>query len=118
MDQHVYEVEWDAGTGVINAAFWIAVNRRFTMETSRREIADYVTELKRRYTAMEPAVAEVLIRAALGEDHLLDGLDPDTALPVEMVLLHELVADVNPTDEQLQSFLSETASLAGQNVAV
>lgn len=118
VDRHVYEVEWDAGTELLNAAFWLAVNRRFTTSASEQEIAGYVAELNQRYEIIEPSVAEAMIRAARGEDHLVDGLDPETALPVEMVLVHELVADQQPTDEQLEEFVAETLELAQQAVRV
>ncbi len=117
VDAYVYEVEWEAGTGLLNAAFWLAVNRRFNATSSLRAIQVYVAEAHHEYANLDTPTAELLIRAARGEEHLIDGLEPESALPVEMVLLHKLVADERPTEQQYEAFISESIRLAEQNLA-
>ncbi|MGH3748508.1 MAG: hypothetical protein ACRDT8_14060 [Micromonosporaceae bacterium] len=107
---------WDAVTGLLNAAFWLAVDRRFDPDADQ-EITEYVTTVCREHPEAEPRVAEALIKAALGEEQLVAALDPEATLPVQMVLLHRLIADRKLTDDQLEEFLSETVRLAEHNLS-
>ncbi|MGH3663746.1 MAG: hypothetical protein ACRDT8_18270 [Micromonosporaceae bacterium] len=121
VDAHVDRIEgqagiWEAGTGLLNAAFWLAANRRFSADTSLQEISDYVAEVRRQYPDTETMVAEALIRVARGEEHLLDGLKPESALPVEMVLIHKMISDEGFNDGQREAFVSESVRLAESSV--
>jgi hypothetical protein len=114
VDEYVYEVEWESGTGLLNAAFWLAVNRRFDVHSTLRTIQVYVSEAHHEYPNLDTSIAEVLIRAARGEEHLIDGLDPASALPVEMVLLHKLVVDERLSEAQFEDFIADSFRLAEQ----
>lgn len=100
---------------VIGAAFFLAVDRRWTPETDVREIAQWVMETREYFAKGDELIpvreAEALVRAALGEDHLAIGIDSETTVSVEMQLLTKLVADLGLDHDQIDGLVSEAESM-------
>jgi hypothetical protein len=100
---------------LVTAAFFEAVDRRFGAQYTLPDIVKYVAEVRTRLRdpdrGIDPNVAERLIRKALGEG-TTRGIDKDTLLRTESVLLAMLVMDEQFDDATLDAFLAEARALA------
>ncbi|MER7166451.1 hypothetical protein ABT336_10360 [Micromonospora sp. NPDC000207] len=108
---------WQGGSQVIGAAFAIAVNDRFASGHSPTEVARYVTETRAQFPASESLSAlemEGLVRAALGETHLVEHMSPETALQIQIVLLGKLLRDRSMTEDQLEDFVADVERTAAE----
>ena len=108
--------------GLIAAGCFMAVERRFQPGGDTREVAQFVADVRKRYNSehdddIPPMIAEAVIRAALGEDHLLAGLDPDAAVSVEMVLLHAIMSEERLSEDEQEAFVAEAVQIAEQSLA-
>lgn len=99
---------------LIAAAFFLAVDKRF-QANDRDAIARYVRELGD--SDLKPSTAEAFIRAALGESHLTQGIPAEEAFHTQLALMAVMVGDDNPSDEELDEFLSKTQKLADEWLA-
>ena len=104
---------WDGGVQVIGAAFVVAVNRRFRPDYDAREVTRFVADLRSSYDhggTLPASETEATIRAALGEPELADGVQPDVALPAQVVVLGQLLREENLSEEQIEIFVAEVRS--------
>src|SRR5262245_6085906 len=76
-----------AAEAVVDATFELAVRRRFGPTPDRRTISDFVVDLVRRYhpERMRAIDMEAVVRAAVGEDVSLDGIDRRTVVLTRML---------------------------------
>ncbi|MGW0432832.1 hypothetical protein ACWDV4_09845 [Micromonospora sp. NPDC003197] len=101
---------------LISAAFALAVERRFRNQTPQ-QIAQFVTETRARYQEGEtlPALEmEGMIRAVLGEAHLIDNIDPEVAFSVQIAVLGTLLQDANLTEVHLEEFIRDVEETAAE----
>ena len=111
------KVGWHGRTAVIGAAFAIAVNHRFDENYTASEIARFVAETRSEFPDANdvPALAmEGMTRAALGEVDLTDGIKPETAFQVQLLVLGKLLQDANFTEPQLEAFIAEVERTAAK----
>ncbi|MBB4957905.1 hypothetical protein [Micromonospora polyrhachis] len=109
---------WEGWPQALAAAFEVSVARRFRGQ-SLQQIADFVRETRALYQEGEtlPALEmEGMIRAVLGETHLVDSIDSETALSALIVLLGTLLPDFDFTEAQLEEFLKEVEELAAEHM--
>jgi hypothetical protein len=110
---------WEAGSQVIGAAFAILVHRRFDSMLDRDAIAEFVSGVRSSYengAAMPALEMEAMIRAALGEGHLVDNMEPETMLSVQVTLLGALLQVANLDDVALGSFIAEVEDTAARHI--
>ncbi|GIG86634.1 hypothetical protein [Plantactinospora endophytica] len=110
------QVGWSGGSQVIGAAFALAVDRRFRGK-DLQYVAEFVRETRSRYQDGSdlPALAmEGMIRAVLGETHLVDDIAPDVAFSVQIAILGTLLQDENLDDPQLELFIRQVEQTAAE----
>jgi hypothetical protein len=108
----------DSGyAALIAAAFFEAVDRRFTKSGSGAEVIEFVGSVRVRFDQggdeIDPQVAETLIRAALGDDSGAE-IDDDSVISTQITLLTALVLDENFDNAGLDEFMEEARRLADE----
>ncbi|GAB3935088.1 hypothetical protein GCM10027614_09250 [Micromonospora vulcania] len=58
---------------------------------------------------------EGLIRAALGEAELVDGINPETALGAELFMLGRILVEAKLAPAELDEFIAEAEQLAAEH---
>ncbi|ROT32523.1 hypothetical protein EF879_13495 [Micromonospora sp. HM5-17] len=107
---------WGEGSQVISAAFALAVDKRFRGK-SLQDIARFVADTRARYqdgTELPALAMEGMIRAVLGETHLVDDIAPDTAFSAQIAILGTLLHDEDMTDSQLDQFIQQAEKTAAE----
>ncbi|MEE6260814.1 hypothetical protein [Plantactinospora sonchi] len=110
------QIGWGTGSQVISAAFALAVDRRFRGK-DLQDIARFVADTRARYQdgSELPALAmEGIIRAVLGEAHLVDDIAPDVAFSAQIAILGTLLHDENMTEPQLDQFIERAERTAAE----
>ena len=106
---------WPGYATLLGAAFFEAVDRRFSKGYDLADIIRFVGDARARFeqtgTDIDPAAAERLIRSALGEGEV-DDLDDRTVLKVETVLTPALIADEHLGTAELDDFINQARKLA------
>ncbi|WFE25741.1 hypothetical protein O7623_20510 [Solwaraspora sp. WMMD791] len=108
---------WHGAVPVIGAAFAIAVDRHFGPEPDLNKVSAFVAQVRDQYQRGKdlPALQlEGLIRAALGEAELLDGIDAEVSFPAQIVILGTLLQDEQWTEAELEEFIREVEETAAQ----
>lgn len=102
-------------SALVTAAFFEAVDRRFTKQTTRSDIVEYVAEVRSRSDAVadavDPRVAERLIQEVLGEGSTHD-IDGRTSSATKMFLLAALMADAGLGSSELDQFMAKVTKMA------
>ncbi|WP_344954328.1 hypothetical protein [Actinomadura miaoliensis] len=102
-------------TALIAAAFFEAVDRRFSGQLNKADVVEYVGEVRARFdeqgTEIDPLAAEVMIRAALGDEVDAD-LDDETVISTQLFVLTALVLDEELDGAALDEFLAEARKTA------
>lgn len=104
-------------SALLTAAFHNAVDLRFTRDSTLDEVTEFVADVRARSErlrdALDPRVAERVIVAAVGGDHVRD-LDPAESNKMKMVLLTALVADMHLDDAGLDEFIAKARAFADE----
>jgi len=99
---------------LLGTAFSRAVNRRFAEHPTKANIIEFVAEARVRYPRTGEMVgaedAERVIRAALGEDHLIDTLDWRSVGAAQTAVLFALVHEDDDSPEQVDALLAGAAA--------
>jgi hypothetical protein len=106
---------WDSGPQMLGAAFAIAVNERFPDGASAQEVADLVAATRAQFKdghTFPGLQMEGIIRAALGEAELVDGIDAETMLEVQLLMIGKLLRDLDLDERQLEEFIAEVEETA------
>lgn len=117
LSEQISEDDWKGRYGdVLNAAFYMAANRRFR-DQSMEAILSWVGSLRARLgedaDEVDPRYAEWLIRGATrNEVELLEKIAPDAYVPLQLLLTAQLVSQEDLTETDLPSFLSDAETLA------
>lgn len=122
VDEQIKRLEnlgWEGGSQYIGAAFALLVHRRFDSRLDHARVAQFVRDTQANYEggARMPALEmEGMIRAALGEDHLIDDMEPEKALSVQVMLLGALLREADLDPAQLDAFMSEVSETAARHM--
>jgi hypothetical protein len=105
-----------AAGGLIDAAFELAVRRRFVPDCPVRDIALLVAGARRRHPDVTVPVlaAEALIRERLGEAAPTGDIDSDTATLAKVLVLATIVDELALYENELDELLAEAERLAEQ----
>jgi hypothetical protein len=105
---------------LITAAFIEAVERRFGASYQPADIVTFVADVRARSdrlaSRIDPDVAELVIRAVLG-DGTTRGLDKEAVTSAKLLLLGGLIADARPGDAELDEILAAARKLADQLIS-
>jgi len=98
--------------------FFEAVNRRFQPKgdvVDNKAVIDFIANLRARSPEvaerLDPLVAERMILHALGKGDI-DGIDDNTKLSGQILILGGLIADSAPTETELDAFMNKIRSMA------
>ena len=97
---------------VLTAAFTKAAVERFGEHPGADEIISFVADARTRVNgpeAVAPEDAERVIRAALGEDHLLDATDGRAYGAAQTSMLFALTHENSASSEHIDGLLAEAA---------
>lgn len=101
---------------VLTAAFHEAAARRFGDRHAPADIIEFVAEARARYPRTGEAVpaedAEAVVRAALGEDDLIDRLNGQAFGAAQTAMLFALTRDGETTGDTVDTLLAGAASQA------
>jgi hypothetical protein len=104
-------------SALLTAAFHTAVDLRFTRDSPLDEVIDFVADVRGRSEqlrdAVDPRVAERVVVAAVGGDHVRD-LSPAESNKLKMILLTSLVADMRLDEARLDEFVGKARALADE----
>lgn len=101
----------------VTGAFTIALESRFEQPPSRDEVAALVTRVRDRYVDAEglpPMLGEAIIRAAFGEEHLVEDLSSEEWTRAQLLMTYGMIHDVGLKDEEFESFLDEATEVANE----
>jgi len=102
---------------LVSAAFVVAVQRRFTRDTSQAEVIEVVGGMRARSPRLagqvDPVVAERLVMAVFNDDPL-DDLDARKSFEVQSVLMVTIIYDENLDEAGLDDFLAKARKLADE----
>jgi hypothetical protein len=101
---------------VLGTAFTEAASRRFGNEPSIAEIVEFVADARASYSRTGEQVtaedAEHMIRAALGEDHLIDTMDGRAMGAAQTAMLFALVHENGTSPDEVDRLLTTAAEQA------
>jgi hypothetical protein len=107
-------------SALVTAAFFEAVDRRFSKQAPRAAAVEYVAVLRSRSedvaAAVDPRVAERLVREVLG-DGSTDDLDGRTSSATKMYLLAALMVDAQLDSTSMDEFVSKVRKMADHLLA-
>lgn len=104
-----------AVTAVLTFAFTKAAQERFRGHSSPEDVIDFVADARSRIVGPDtapPEAAEKVIRAALGEEHLLEGTDLRVVAAARTSMLFALTHENDNSPDQVETLLSEAAEAA------
>lgn len=95
---------------LLGTAFMSAVERHFGEDSSPADVINFVAEVRARLETAGQLVsaddAERVIRAALGEDHLLGQMDGRAIGSAQTAMLFALVQEDDPAPDAVDALLS------------
>ncbi|MGH3250572.1 MAG: hypothetical protein ACRDOI_30795 [Trebonia sp.] len=102
-------------SALVTSAFFEAVDRRFSKQSTRSDVVGYVADVRSRSDnaadAVDPRVAERLIREVLGEG-TTDDIDGRTSSTTKLFLLAALTADADLSRGALDEFITKVRKMA------
>jgi len=101
-------------TALIGAAFVVAAERRFSVDSEVADVLKFVADVRGRIPnaeSLDARTAERLILAAVS-DADIDDIDADTAVVTQLILTAAMVADAQYDDAALDAFMAEARALA------
>lgn len=111
------EADWQPYARLLAVAFTLAVGRRFRPRLDRAAVIRFVATVRETYTGtgqeIDPALAETLISAALGERPAPPA--DERVVAAQSLLLIGLLEDEGTTGSALDSFLRLAEDLARTN---
>jgi hypothetical protein len=112
-ERKLNEEGWEGFPRFLSAVFFLAVERRFARDADINDIIRFVADIRSRTGAssVDPIAAETLIRAAL--DHSVAvNVEEELAGTVQLMVAHQILADEDLSDEDLDGFLRDAVRLA------
>lgn len=110
-------------TTLVTAAFFEAVDRRFTSGKSgahESEIIDFIATKREMNAAaaelLDPSVAEQVLLSALGKGSIDRSIDADTLMGTQVLLLAALIGEADLSDTELEDFLAKARAEADAHI--
>ncbi len=104
-------------SALLTAAFYNAVDSRFTRESTLDEVTGFVADVRARSEgvrdALDPQTAERVVVSAFTSDDL-DDLDAAELTATKMMLLAAIIADQHLDDAGLDEFIAKARALADE----
>lgn len=101
---------------LVGAVFYLAVKHRFSGGADHATVKAFIDEALAEYANAQPPIkpltAEALVRAALGETELMQGIGAEEAVPVQMSLVYKIVADAELSHADISALLDKGEKLA------
>lgn len=101
---------------LVSAAFNTALEKALSPSITEAQISTLVAQIREGYfkdpEALNPAIAEKLIRFWAGDDEALDGIDPVESVKTQYLLIRPLVHEAGIPDSGLDTYLNEVEALA------
>ena len=108
--------EYRTSDNLISATFCGAVEQRFKDDPSPAAVRAFMDEARQNFAnaqpPLKPLVAEALIRGVLGEEHLLDELDPDDFTPTQMPITRKIIAESPELQTRIDALLDDAEKTA------
>jgi len=104
-----------AFAAVLTAAFNEAATDKFGTQASASDVIEFVADARARHVgpeAISAEAAERVIRAALGEDDLIDSMDASTFGAAQIAMLIALVHEDGFSGEDIDALLATAARQA------
>lgn len=104
-----------ASKAAVTGAFLVAAERRFPEDPSRPDVAALVSRVREHYVdpdRLPPMLGEALVRAAFGEEALVDGMSDEELTRGQLLLTYGIVHDLGLKGERYEEFLTEAESAA------
>jgi len=102
-------------SALLTGAFYEAVSRRFTADSTAADVVSYVADVRSRLDevaqAVDPLDAERLIREALGDGSTQD-IPGRASVTAKLFLLAALIADENLDSRELDEFMTKARNNA------
>ncbi|CAM3436305.1 hypothetical protein [Stackebrandtia soli] len=108
------DVAWRDSGMLVAAVFSLAVKGRFTADSSPEAIRDFVTDATTAVSDPDGTMGAVIngvVRAALGEEHLLDTIPPGTGMRVQLTLTRKIFADADASADSIAGILDQAERL-------
>lgn len=110
---------WPDAGRFLSMTFFVAATRKFADDTTVDEIIGYVADLRARLPETDktdPRVAELLLRVTVrDEDASVSEFTPDQRVHAQQIIIHDIMSQEDPSDEELDAFFAEVRDLLGEN---
>lgn len=110
MDAIAADYGSDQQQPVVGAFFILLARRRFSVSAQVGSITEYVDNIVVPAFDVPRRRAEAIIRAALGEKHLLRGISPLEYFEVVVPLIQLISHELNLSENQILTLISEAES--------
>lgn len=116
LDDQIADADRNAYNVFITAMFCGAIEHRLADDESQAAITKFVDEMRYDYRNLQPPlkplVVEGLIRGMLGEDHLIDEIDPLDQLRHQLLAIRKIVDQSAEMQARLDDYLADAETLA------
>lgn len=100
----------------VSAVFAGAVEHRFEDDDSHAAVVSFVNEMRRDFSQsdapIKPLIVEGLIRAILGEDHLIDDIDSGDQFMAQYAVIRKVVDQSDHMKTRFDDYLTDAETLA------
>ncbi|CAM3275392.1 hypothetical protein [Stackebrandtia soli] len=115
LENEISEEDFLAYDTFVAAVFYGVVDQAFP-ENDLEQIRDFVDELRSEVPSasgrFKPLIAEGLIRAAIGEEHLLDDIAPSDQIVLMFPIIRKIVVQSAEVRESLDDHFTDAEALA------
>jgi hypothetical protein len=120
MRDQLDDSSWPGYLALIEAGSFLAIRRRFGTNASMQDtvalVASTRSHSEKAADSLDPHHAERLIHAVLGNGNI-DDFDDKTRFATEIGVLIAVIADMRPTDADLEQFLANARKLADRGLS-
>lgn len=113
--RRVGEVTWNDSGLLVAALFSLVIKGRFKSDSGADAVREFIAQALREFTVADiginPLVVEGVVRAALGEEDLLDGIAPLEGMQAQIALMHKVLGDADISRDQLDALLDQAERL-------
>lgn len=114
------DVTWKDSGLLVAALFSLSIEGRFTGYAGEDPVGEFLAEARTEFAAaslsIDPAVAENVVRAAVGDEDLLDTVPPLEGMQVQIALIHKIFIDAGLDSDQIDAMLDKAEALLDQAV--
>lgn len=118
LDDQIPETEWEDFHTYVSAFFSLMLELRFKDGASREAITAFVDEARYDYRNVEPPIKplmlEAAVRAAAGEEHLLDDVPTAELVRAQYLVIGKIARQSDDVQQRLEQYLGEAENLAAE----